>query len=131
MVDVFIPPNTTEGTTQHSDARPIGRKAAKKSSENERAVATLLAKIAKETVEKNRLLKEATREQIMARRLDGMSATQQRYYQIKQEQILTAVSWRITVPAIARVVFSTPNAAHPVRPVHLSKHQLSHALLAQ
>ncbi|KAE9017635.1 hypothetical protein PR003_g5881 [Phytophthora rubi] len=36
----------------------------------------------------NRLLKDATREQIMARMMDRMSATQQRYYQIKQEQKL-------------------------------------------
>ncbi|KAF4047145.1 putative Myb DNA binding domain-containing protein [Phytophthora infestans] len=75
--------------------RPGGRKAAKKASETETGLIALVAKLAKETEEKIRLLKEATSEQIMARSLDGMTTTQRRYYQLKQEQILTELEKEI------------------------------------
>jgi hypothetical protein len=68
--------------------RPVGRKAAKKSQEVEASFIALAATLTKETEAKNRLLKEATSEQIMARSLEGMTPVQRRYYELKQAQIL-------------------------------------------
>ncbi|OWY96493.1 hypothetical protein PHMEG_00033227 [Phytophthora megakarya] len=69
--------------------RPVGKKMAKKSLDTEASLAALVKKLAHETERKNKLLEDATNEQIMARRLDGMSAMQQRYYKLKQAQILS------------------------------------------
>ncbi|KAE9020624.1 hypothetical protein PR002_g12476 [Phytophthora rubi] len=80
-----------EGATCHDQAeieRPVGKKTAKKTQDVERSLFDLVVKLASETEIKNRLLKEATSEQIMARSLAGMTATQRRYYELKQEQIL-------------------------------------------
>ncbi|ETI34589.1 hypothetical protein F441_18751 [Phytophthora nicotianae CJ01A1] len=63
----------TQTAHDANQERPIGRKAAKKTLEMEKSFIVLVAKLTKETEAKNRLLKEATSDQIMARNMEGMT----------------------------------------------------------